>query len=154
MYDPGSTNGRLLLGLKGQLAEMELSTIRARLTAGLLNKAKRGDLALQLPVGLVRDEWERVNKDPSHEVQECISLIFETFLKVRSASKVLQFFNAHNLKIPRYDRWKELNWKEPTVAAILFILKTLPMRGLLLMDEAKWYVQDPLLRIRDKEWFF
>jgi DNA invertase Pin-like site-specific DNA recombinase len=123
IYDPGSINGRLLLGLKGQLAEMELSTIRARLTAGLLNKAKRGDLALQLPTGLVRDEWERVSKDPNLEVQECISLIFETFLKVRSASKVLQFFNSHNLKIPRYDRWKELQWKKPTIAAILLVLK-------------------------------
>ena len=56
IYDPGTMNGRLLLGLKGQLAEVELSTIRSRLTAGLLNKAKRGELALQLPAGLVRDE--------------------------------------------------------------------------------------------------
>jgi DNA invertase Pin-like site-specific DNA recombinase len=42
-YDPGTLNGRLLLGLKGQLSEMELSTIRARMTAGLLNKAQRGE---------------------------------------------------------------------------------------------------------------
>lgn len=39
LYDPGSANGRLLLGLKGQISELELHTIRARLTAGLLNKA-------------------------------------------------------------------------------------------------------------------
>ena len=52
IYDPGSMNGRLLLGLKGQLAEVELSTIRSRLTAGLFNKAQRGELALPLPVGL------------------------------------------------------------------------------------------------------
>jgi len=36
IYDPGSANGRLLLGLKGQLSELELPTIRARMTAGLL----------------------------------------------------------------------------------------------------------------------
>src|SRR5438270_13972857 len=40
IYDPGSANGRLLLGLKGQLSELELHTIRARMTAGLLNKAQ------------------------------------------------------------------------------------------------------------------
>ena len=56
VYDPGTTNGRLLLGLKGQLAELELSTIKARLTAGLLNKAQRGDLNLPLPVGFIRDK--------------------------------------------------------------------------------------------------
>src|ERR1700750_3387180 len=44
VYDPGTPNGRLLLGLKGQLSEMELYTLRTRLTAGLLNKAQRGEL--------------------------------------------------------------------------------------------------------------
>ncbi len=52
VYDPSSTNGRLLLGLKGQLSELELHTIRARMTAGLLNKAQRGELVLPLPIGL------------------------------------------------------------------------------------------------------
>ncbi len=54
VYDPGSTNGRLLLGLKGQISEVELYTIRSRLNAGLLSQAGRGELALTLPVGLVR----------------------------------------------------------------------------------------------------
>lgn len=66
IYDPGSANGRLLLGLKGQLSELELHTIRARMTAGLLNKARRGDLALRLPVGLRRTEDGQVVKDPHH----------------------------------------------------------------------------------------
>ena len=39
IYDPSTINGRLLLGLKGQISELELHTIRGRLTAGLLNKA-------------------------------------------------------------------------------------------------------------------
>jgi DNA invertase Pin-like site-specific DNA recombinase len=63
IYDPSSPNGRLLLGLKGQISEVELYTIRARLTAGLLNKAQRGELALTLPVGLVRDESGHVLVD-------------------------------------------------------------------------------------------
>src|SRR5437764_3375885 len=71
IYDPGSTNGRLLLGLKGQLSELELHTIRARMTAGLLNKAARGELALPLPVGLQRDALGRVHKDPNQQVQHC-----------------------------------------------------------------------------------
>jgi len=36
VYDPGCANGRLLLGLKGTISELELHTIRSRLTAGLL----------------------------------------------------------------------------------------------------------------------
>lgn len=123
IYDPATPNGRLLLGLKGTLSEMELFAIRSRLTAGLLNKAERGELALQLPTGLVRDELGRVQKDPNLEVQGRITLIFETFLRLRSASKVLQRFNAHQLLVPRHNRFGEVIWKKPTVATILFILK-------------------------------
>ena len=97
IYDTGSANGRLLLGLKGQLSELELHTIRARMTAGLLNKAQRGELALSLPVGLVRNVVGKVNKDPHREVQDRLDLVFATFLRVRSASKALQFLNAHDL---------------------------------------------------------
>ncbi len=123
IYDPGSANGRLLLGLKGQLSELELHTMRARMTAGLLNKAKRGELALMLPVGLVRDAIDRVHKDPNQEIQDRLNLIFTTFLRLRSASKVLGFLNAHDLGIPRRDRYGDVIWKKPTGAAILQILK-------------------------------
>jgi DNA invertase Pin-like site-specific DNA recombinase len=123
VYDPGTPNGRLLLGLKGQLSEMELYTIRARMTAGLLNKAQRGELALSLPVGLVRDIDGVVRKEPNLEVQQRLELVFSTFLQQRSANKVLQFFNAHDLRLPRHDRFGDVRWRKPTIAAILAILK-------------------------------
>ena len=123
VYDPGSPNGRLLLGLKGQLSELELHTIRARMTAGLLNKAERGDLALQLPIGLTRDVLGRVIKEPNREVQDRLALVFTTFLERRSASKVLQYWNAQDLLLPRRDHFGDVHWKRPTVAALLAILK-------------------------------
>src|ERR671937_778625 len=67
VYDAGTPNGRLLLGLKGTISEMELHTLRGRLTAGLLNKAQRGELALRLPVGLARDPTGTVVKSPDRE---------------------------------------------------------------------------------------
>lgn len=47
MYEPGLPDERLLLGLKGTISEMELHTIRGRLTAVLLEAAQQGKLALQ-----------------------------------------------------------------------------------------------------------
>ena len=123
IYDPASANGRLLLGLKGQLSELELHTIRARMTAGLLNKAQRGELALRLPVGLIRDETGNVKKDPHLDIQERIRLIFTMFQKLRSASKVLGFLNENEVHLPRHDRFGEVVWKKPTVAAIIEMLK-------------------------------
>jgi DNA invertase Pin-like site-specific DNA recombinase len=123
IYDPASPNGRLLLGLKGQLSELELHTIRARMTAGLLNKAERGELALSLPVGLVRTETGEVVKDPNREVQARLELVFHTFLRLKSASKVLRAFKEQALQIPRSGRFGDQVWKKPSVAAILSILK-------------------------------
>ena len=56
IYCPGHINDRMVLGLKGAMAEYELHLIRARLGGGLRNKAKRGELEQNLPVGLDRDE--------------------------------------------------------------------------------------------------
>jgi DNA invertase Pin-like site-specific DNA recombinase len=144
IYDPGSANGRLLLGLKGQLSEYELHTLRARLTAGLLNKAKRGELALQLPVGLVRDVLGRVSKDPNREVRDRMQLVFTTFLEVRSASKVLQHFNAHGLSLPRRDRFGDVIWKQPTVPAILGILKNPAYAGAFVYGRTRTTSTGPL----------
>ena len=94
VYAPGSANGRLLLGLKGTISEVELHTMRGRLTAGLLSKAERGDLALLLPAGLTRDAGGAVIKDPNREVQERIALVFTTFLEQGSVGKVMRTFAA------------------------------------------------------------
>src|SRR5215211_6631167 len=123
VYDPASANGRLLLGLKGTISEMELHTIRARLTAGLLNKAERGELGLILPVGLVRDAAGLVVKNPDREVQARLELVFATFLRRRSAAKVLRSLNEGGLALPRRGRLGGVLWRPPTVAAVLSVLK-------------------------------
>src|SRR3954453_2352587 len=101
VYDPGSTNGRLLLGLKGTISEVELHTLRGRLTAGLLSKAERGDLALTLPAGLSRNAQGTVTKDPDLAVQGCVDLVFRSFLEQRSAAKVMRSLRARGLNLPR-----------------------------------------------------
>jgi DNA invertase Pin-like site-specific DNA recombinase len=123
VYDPATAEGRLVLGLKGTLSEMELHTIRGRLTAGILSKAERGELALKLPIGLERDEHGLVHKDPNLEVQDRISLVFETFLRLRTANKVLRYFKESELLLPRRDRFGDVAWKTPTATTILSILK-------------------------------
>ena len=123
VYDPGSVNGRLLLGLKGQISEMELHTLRARLTAGILNKAQRGELKLTLPTGLVREASGQVFKHPNREVQSRLALVFETFLQQKSGSKVVRFFKDHDLTIPRRDAQGDIRWRSATEAAVCSILK-------------------------------
>jgi DNA invertase Pin-like site-specific DNA recombinase len=123
VYDPASANGRLLLGLKGQISELELHTIRSRLRAGLLNKAQRGELELRLPVGLIRDEQGVVHKHPNQEVQDRITLVFDTFFKVKASSQVVSTLNAQGLLVPRQNRFGDISWRKPSIASILSMLK-------------------------------
>ncbi len=123
VYDPGSANGRLLLGLKGTISEVELHTLRGRLTAGLLNKAERGELALHLPAGLIRDAGGAVVKHPNREVQDRITLVFTSFLERGSVGKVMQTFSARRLSVPRCDRFGEVAWRPATLNRLTQILK-------------------------------
>src|SRR5919108_3644748 len=69
LYHPGEFNDRLLLGLKGTMSEAELHFIRARLRGGQLSNARRGELRMGLPVGLVYDGAGHVVLDPDTGVQ-------------------------------------------------------------------------------------
>src|SRR6266568_8787493 len=72
LYAPGEFNDRLLLGLKGTMSEAELHLIRARLNGGLRHKAERGELQLNLPVGLERDPDGRIVLSPDEQVRAVI----------------------------------------------------------------------------------
>jgi len=122
-YDPSSMDGRLLLGLKGQISELELHTLRSRLNAGLLNKAKRGELALCLPVGLERDGAGAVVMHPNREVQDRLRLVFELFLARKSAAQVVRQLRVSKLSLPRRDRFGDVVWRVPTQRQVCAILK-------------------------------
>ena len=93
------------------------------MTAGLLAKAERGDLALQLPAGLVRDPSGVVTEDPNIEVQQRLLLLFRTFLKVRTAAQAMRVFVDRGLALPRRDSNGDLRWQPATVSAVTAILK-------------------------------
>jgi len=123
VYDASTPNGRLLLGMKGIVSEVELHTLRGRLIAGVQQKAQRGDLALALPAGLLRQEDGGVVTDPDRAVQHAITLVFDTFLARKAASQVVRLLRDQGLRLPRRHRNCETVWRTPTVAAVIAILR-------------------------------
>lgn len=123
VYDPATPNGRLILGLKGLIAELELHTIRRRMTEGLLNKARRGELVQRLPAGLLRDALGQVVKHPDQEVQGGLALVFDTFLRLGRMSQVVRFLNQHDLRVPRRDRFGDIVWGQASTLTIYGILQ-------------------------------
>jgi DNA invertase Pin-like site-specific DNA recombinase/DNA-binding transcriptional regulator YiaG len=100
LYDPGEFNDRLLLGLKGTMSEAELHFIRARLRGGQLSKARRGELKMGLPVGLVYDPSDKIVLDPDAGVREAIAHLFAVFARTGSARAVVAEFNTAGLRFP------------------------------------------------------
>ncbi len=101
VYDPASFNDRLLLGLKGTMSEAELHILKSRLQGGILNKARRGELEVPLPVGLVYDGAGRVVLDPDRQVRDSVALLFEVFRDLGSASAVVRRLQAQEVMFPR-----------------------------------------------------
>ena len=100
LYDPADFNDRMLLGLKGTLSEAELHFIRARLRGGQLSKARRGELPMILPVGLVYDLTGKTVLDPDAGVQQAVRHLFAVFARTGSARAVVQTFRAEGLRFP------------------------------------------------------
>ena len=126
LYDPAHFNDRLLLGLKGTMSEAELHLLRARLRGGALNKAKRGELQVYLPIGLVYDAIGRVVLDPDEQVRQSLQLLFATFQRTGSALAVVREYRRQSWLFPRHQRngpdhdqvvWKQLSY--PLVIKIL-----------------------------------
>ena len=101
LYDPAHFNDRLLLGLKGTMSEAELHVLRARLIGGQLNKARRGELWIRPPLGMVFDPAGKLMLDPDEQVQGAVRLVFDTFLRTGSAGAVVRYFQQQQVAWPR-----------------------------------------------------
>ena len=128
VYDPGSADGSPTPRFEGNhIGARAAYHPKPRLTAGLLAKAERGELALTLPTSLVRDARGVVVKDPDLAVQERLELVFEMFLKFRTVAKVMRVLNERGLNLPPQDRHGDPRWARATVASVASILKIPPM---------------------------
>src|SRR5271166_4145830 len=126
LYDPRSFNDRLVLGMKGQISEAELHFLRARLRGGIISKARRGELIMALPVGLVYDPAGHVILDPDTAVRGAVAHLFATFEATGSASACVKAFNTAGLSFPwRHragPRKGEIDWKPLDCHVVLRIL--------------------------------
>jgi len=122
VYDPNNFNDRLLLGLKGTMSEAELHFIHARMRGGALNKAKRGEYKVPLPIGFIYNEVGQVIKDPNMEVQNAVKIFFEAFRICGSASKMMSYYRENGYKIPNNPQSSEIKWVDLSSTRALYML--------------------------------
>src|ERR1700756_2084211 len=100
VYAPRLSNDRLLLGLKGSLNEYELDLLRQRSVEARREKARRGELIVSAPVGYIKGEDQRLEKDPDLRVQQAILLVFRKFAELGSVRQTLSGFWNTGWKYP------------------------------------------------------
>ncbi|PYU85477.1 MAG: recombinase family protein [Acidobacteria bacterium] len=124
LYHPALFNDRLVLGLKGIMAEAELHILRARLEGGIRNKAARGELRRGLPVGFVWGEQDgEVRFHPDESVVGTIRTVFSKFTELGSVRKVWLWFRSEGLSFPLRSHMKsEIRWVAPSYHTIHQVL--------------------------------
>ena len=123
LYHPGLFNDRLLLGLKGTMAEAELHVLRMRLNGAIRHKAQRGELRRGLPVGLIWGEADgEVRFHPDQAVTGAIRTVFAKFAELGSARQVWLWFQSQSLLFPHAYPSGKILWVKPTYIAIHSVL--------------------------------
>lgn len=125
VYDARHGNDRLLLGLKGNINEYELDVLRQRSVEARHQKARRGELVIIAPVGYIKTEGQRLQKDPDRRVQQAIGLVFEKCFELGSVYQTLLWFAEQGLQLPATHRgpagWHTV-WKRASYGALKSIL--------------------------------
>jgi Recombinase/Recombinase zinc beta ribbon domain len=88
-----------LLGLKGTMSEAELHLLKQRMLAGKRAKARRGELAIGLPIGYVRRPSGEAALDPDEQVQTVVRLIFAKFAELGTLHGVLRWLVDHDVEL-------------------------------------------------------
>jgi DNA invertase Pin-like site-specific DNA recombinase len=128
VYAPRQSNDRLLLGLEGSLNEYELDLLRQRSVEARHEKAKRGELLITAPVGYIKTEEQRLEKNPDRRVQEAILLVFRKFRELGTVRQTLLWFLQHELELPTQTHRGDLFWRRPSYRSV-YRLITSPVYG-------------------------
>lgn len=131
IYDPRQPNDRLLLGLKGTLSEMELSTLLQRSREALIQKARRGELFTTVAIGYVRAPNNRIEIDPDRRIRDAIGLVFLKFREFGSARQVLVWMRQEHIELPTavyVETGRSVAWRLPIYNMIHHILSN-PVYG-------------------------
>jgi DNA invertase Pin-like site-specific DNA recombinase len=134
VYDPAEHNDRMLLGLKGTISEAELHLIKQRMWSGRIAKARRGELAVPLPVGFTRRPSGEVVLDPDEQIRSVVRLVFELFERLGTVGAVLAFLADHHIqlgvRLREGPERGELTWRRPSRAGVQNMLRNPAYAGI------------------------
>ena len=101
VYDPRHPDDRLMLGIKGTMSELEISTFRQRSQEAIRQKARRGEYYTRIPEGYIQRDDGSLEKDSDEQVRRALELVFAKFHELGSARQVSLWLRQEAIHLPR-----------------------------------------------------
>ncbi len=118
IYDPADYSDRLLLGLKGTIAEAEHHLIKSRLVAGLRHKAAKGELHIKLAPGYDYAPDGEIVISVDEAVREAVANVFRRFFELCSVRQVVLSLREDGLLVPRRRGHGQVEWVKASYSAV------------------------------------
>jgi DNA invertase Pin-like site-specific DNA recombinase len=117
IYDPRQLNDRLVLGMKGSMAEYELGLMRQRARQAFEAKIQRGHVMWEVPVGCVRTRDDRIEKIADRQVQHAVAGVFQKVRELGSARQTMFWYREAQLPLPEVrpgTLGRDILWRLPS----------------------------------------
>jgi len=116
VYDPADSADRMVLGIRGQVAEMELDTSIQRMIDARWHKARRGEFITLPPAGYEIDDLGQLVITSDEAVANAIRNVFAKFDALGSARQVYVWWREQELPYPvrrKEYRSRPVVWVKP-----------------------------------------
>jgi hypothetical protein len=102
--------------------------------SGRIAKARRGELVVPLPAGLVRRPSGEVVLDPDEQVRSVVRLVFDLFERLGTVGAVLGFLADNHIqlgiRLREGPERGELAWRRPSRAGVAGMLRNPAYAGI------------------------
>jgi len=125
VYDPTATADRMVLGIRGQVSELERDSSVHRMVEARWAKARRGEVFTAVPVGYDVDATGQVTRTSDETVADTIGRVFEKFDELGTARQVFVWWQEQGLPFPARQTGpglRGLAWVSVSYRAILQVL--------------------------------
>jgi DNA invertase Pin-like site-specific DNA recombinase len=122
VYDPKLPADRMVLGIRGQVSEMELDYSIQRMIDARWSKARRGEMMTIPPAGYDLDDLNQLVVTPDESVTHAIRTVFAKLDELGSARQVLLWWKQQDLKYPVRQmelRTHPIAWLQPSYGMVL-----------------------------------
>ena len=125
VYDPTATADRMVLGIRGQVSELERDSSVHRMVEARWAKARRGEVFTAVPAGYDVDATGQVTQTSDETVADAIGRVFKKFDELGTARQVFVWWQEQGLPFPVRQTGPGLHglaWVSVSYRAILQVL--------------------------------